>query len=555
MGLKTFFFRKSSTSSKQLSGYSYDAAITSAPPIKGSYPIAGNGPSLDLIQRERERERARRLSTITPSPNLVRRREERREERPRTAPYYGNTGSGNAKIEDPNNAGRTFSGFSMKLPPNYFGSPMRSVKSKRESLFLPRTENFPPLPPSTKLGEPAEVPTRNETNPLVRNIVSPPPVQPLTSPPAFRNHVRTDSQASHRTHVDLVEAYSAIHYSREASQQRAKATGLRNYGEDVADRNIKDFGDRQLGFSSSEFIGLKSISTPSGKSREPYTRVDFTLDHVLESDDDTHKPQGLDQTFSKTSLRGARPFYPPRTDSVSPFNHKQLATTSIDEDPCFRYHRHNFDNSVRSSVSPERGRPRTKAKLNQSPVLFTSHKLSQLRQLSSFKLQHVHRTMSTSSAASQDTSIPSHRHASTKHSSISHPADASNGPSDYCSSDHDHPTASLQNTSAKRRGNMIVVGATKAPSLDGVVDLNDSVTTDVTTRKMPGTSPRSRPRDSIISHISQKSNSKATLILSPLHFATPHNTPEPPPFPPNWPLSHSPSRSSFHSARAVKQKQ
>jgi hypothetical protein len=100
---------------------------------------------------------------------------------------------------------------------------------------------------------------------------------------------------------------------------------------------------------------------------------------------------------------------------------------------------------------------------------------------------------------------------------------------------------------------MIVEGAKEPLSLNGVVDLSNTVDTDVTTKTLPGTytppippfsvlctqSNTSRPL-SIISRVSYRSTRSSTFVppfLSPLHHASPHDIEEPPSFPPeNWPI-------------------
>lgn len=89
---------------------------------------------------------------------------------------------------------------------------------------------------------------------------------------------------------------------------------------------------------------------------------------------------------------------------------------------------------------------------------------------------------------------------------------------------------------------MMVEGSSQPISLDGIVDLTNTVDTDVTTRHLPGTFPRPRStysRNSVISRASASS----VPFLSPLHV-TPHSIVEPPSFSPDWPLP-SPTTGTF----------
>jgi hypothetical protein len=99
-----------------------------------------------------------------------------------------------------------------------------------------------------------------------------------------------------------------------------------------------------------------------------------------------------------------------------------------------------------------------------------------------------------------------------------------------------------------------IEGAKEPPSLKGIVDLSNTVDTDVTTKTLPGTytppippfsalrtqSNTSRPL-STISRASYRSTLSSTFVppfLSPLHHVSPHDIEELPSFPPeSWPIS------------------
>jgi hypothetical protein len=103
-----------------------------------------------------------------------------------------------------------------------------------------------------------------------------------------------------------------------------------------------------------------------------------------------------------------------------------------------------------------------------------------------------------------------------------------------------------------KRQTMIVEGSAKAPSLEGVVDLKNSVGTDVFHETLPGSYPRSTmSRNSVVTPAS----SFTAPYLSPLHLVTPHDITLLPSFPPtNWPLNPSPTQPAFRSSQYIHQK-
>ncbi|KAH8651552.1 hypothetical protein BGZ60DRAFT_187634 [Tricladium varicosporioides] len=240
-----------------LQSQSYDSAVALAPPVKGSYPVAGNGPNvLDEIQRTRAKRQSQAGSI---APNTSRRRDDIPKipvpTRPQTAPHTGGPGGGHAH-------GRTRSGFSMKSPPSFF-SPMRKNPLDRNSLKIslqpPIYQDIPPVSTPT--------PPPQVSSPLfTRGRGREPAYQPLGNDPIPEGftppfaHIRSQSQSSHRSHVDLLDAHSTIKNSREHSQHRAKASGFRNYGEDVADRNIAAFSsEHRMDLNSPEFGYLRKV--------------------------------------------------------------------------------------------------------------------------------------------------------------------------------------------------------------------------------------------------------------------------------------------------------
>ncbi|PHH50677.1 hypothetical protein CFIMG_003414RA [Ceratocystis fimbriata CBS 114723] len=108
-----------------------------------------------------------------------------------------------------------------------------SRKSKRFSAAsIANIEKVPPIVNEKML---------NETGPVFDNHPAVKPlVGPLSSPVASQNHQRNNStfssaQRTSRAFVDILDAQSVIKHSNLLS--RVQATGVRDYGEDVADRN------------------------------------------------------------------------------------------------------------------------------------------------------------------------------------------------------------------------------------------------------------------------------------------------------------------------------
>jgi len=309
--IKSFLFGKASSSNRDnrqnLPSQPYDAAVPRDAPLRGSQPVSGNGPP---VLGNLRRGRLKRQSISTPSaaaaPSVPRHRGQDHPstgdtadtntntgdtERPKTAPHHAARPSGGAAGDGGAAGGRPRSGFSMKSPPAFLDpskrrrSSVASTRSRRNSLWaIGTTTEEPPPPLPTAISPAAEL-----------QAGAYPPPEPFT-PPFARQHARNSSGASHKSYIDILDAHSSINGSREASRHRAKASGLRNYGEDVADRNITQFGEkgdkgekgerpekgekckrgkrgtRDLDLDSPEFSYLKHIYSPEGGQNVP--RVD-----------------------------------------------------------------------------------------------------------------------------------------------------------------------------------------------------------------------------------------------------------------------------------------
>ncbi|KAF8850083.1 hypothetical protein BDZ45DRAFT_680038 [Acephala macrosclerotiorum] len=624
--LKNLFFGRGSASNPNLKGQSYENTVARDAPVKGSYPVAGNGPNvLEEIQRSRAKRdhltrRQSAASSIAAAPNVPRYRGDVIE-RPRTAPndgkpkpFGGVSSNGNASGD-----GRTRS-FSMKSAPKFLNSSRRdSLRSTAEPPPPVPAINTPPR--STTPKPPHDVQTyqpRKGAEVEQYNGFTPP----------FARHIRSDSHASHKSYVDLLEAHSTIRGSRETSRHRAKASGVRNYGEDVADRNmVKSDREPRLDLNSPEFSYLKTVYSPKERLGVildgGHSRTSSALGHVLGHDaDPSDDIQSHNRHPKAASIRSTttapRPGVPSRVDSPSVYSYdgdddrptngvrargqrgralSPLSTSSI--------HGSSMRETFRkSTATPDRGR-RT---LREPPSVASSSKQSapksykqtastprvasvpenrqpaaapntapsrvlkepppvappvelpranpptHERRASNSSAKQRQRTMSTSS----QTTTTSNGHAS-KGSYSAFPT----------SPNSSMTTRSPTSTTNKRAG-MLVEERNEPISLEGVVDLINTVDTDVTAKTLPGTYPppiptvsihRARPNISNTSHplstMSQssrrsgRSSHYTATVLSPLHVS-PHDIMQPPSFPSeNWPLTPPPE--SSHAAANMRQ--
>lgn len=188
--LRSLFSRKTSETHRdgqRIKAQSYESTVASQPPVKGSRPIAGNGPyhleNTGLLSQGLGAE----------APDVPRERKHSFAGRPLTAP---------ARESQPaqfDSYRRTRSGFSS-------GAPSFSRASH------PRHGT-------------------GQATPRVRTVRS----------------ISAFNSASHRSrknfaHIDILDAASQIKPSHRTHVQRVIASGIRDYGEDVADRNIAEYG-------------------------------------------------------------------------------------------------------------------------------------------------------------------------------------------------------------------------------------------------------------------------------------------------------------------------
>jgi hypothetical protein len=234
-------------------------------------------------------------------------------ERPKTAPQK--TPASNPGIDG---SQRTRSGFSTKSPPTFAATASRknSVASTRgrrsSSIWTVRTpaEAPPPLPTA--------VPSLDHLPPLplspaVVGGFSTSSFSPPVSPPLSLD----SSLASPKPYIDILDAHSSI----KAARVRSKPLIVRDYGEDVADRNIASFGAK---------TDQKPISSLT--QRKHLDILVLGNDGIKKSGDPQYDAPPSPRTTSIRSFTAPRPgiAYPPRSDSLRS-DHTLSSSVSGDE--------------------------------------------------------------------------------------------------------------------------------------------------------------------------------------------------------------------------------
>ncbi len=199
---------------------------------KGVYPVAGNGPLLlELLSRSHGRLNETQVSLETapnpersaPSPAIALFRDEGHE-RPSTAPYGSSQSA------------RSFSGTSSRIrkPTPKARPPVSLHNTRHDNLASPQVpRNVAGSPTDPPAAEPARV------------------VSPSSSVASARN-------SADRGYKDLLDAQSEIKPADFKS--RVKAAGARDYGEDVADRNM---GENGVDLASPQVQAFYASSTTS----------------------------------------------------------------------------------------------------------------------------------------------------------------------------------------------------------------------------------------------------------------------------------------------------
>ncbi|TRX99031.1 hypothetical protein FHL15_000373 [Xylaria flabelliformis] len=193
MGLLTLFSRKSYSDlagRDSLKTSAYDATVALEPPIRGTYPVLGNGNKILEEFQKSHPHLAPRSRKNTPAPEPL-------DSRPRSHDHY-------------------FPG----------GERPRTAPSTK-----PGETELPPVP-KKKYG-PYRLPTKIATDIQASSASARPAPSPgLTS--LYSDSIRSEFSRP-RGYVDLLDAQSRFKHSD--FQGRLQATGARDYGEDVADRN------------------------------------------------------------------------------------------------------------------------------------------------------------------------------------------------------------------------------------------------------------------------------------------------------------------------------
>ncbi|KAI1750006.1 hypothetical protein F4782DRAFT_264653 [Xylaria castorea] len=199
MGLLALFSRKSYSDlagRDSLKTSAYDATVALEPPIRGTYPVLGNGNKI-LEEFQKSRPNLAPISRKnTPAPSPL-------DSHPRSHDHYF------PGAERPRTA-----------PSSQLGETTQS------------TSELPPVP-KKKYG-PYRLPTKIATDIQVSSAsVRPAPSPGLAS--IYSDSIRSGGFSKPKGYVDLLDAQSRFKPSD--FQGRIQATGARNYGEDVADRN------------------------------------------------------------------------------------------------------------------------------------------------------------------------------------------------------------------------------------------------------------------------------------------------------------------------------
>ncbi|KAI0159109.1 hypothetical protein BJ166DRAFT_323073 [Pestalotiopsis sp. NC0098] len=203
----------------------YNATVASLPPIRGTVPVAGNGPNnLETLQ-QRTRPRVKGLQDHPSSVSVAAASSapDDKVDRPRTAPSQDRTWSASRRTG------------SMKttpvpaLPPVLPPLPLLSSKP-RPPFRLPDSEPSPTFS-SFKSRSTWKLLEKTDKSPKTPDLDKPLP--PFARP---RSSSTNSNQSGLNGHLDLLDAQAGINPTN--FRQRVQANGARDYGEDVADRNL-----------------------------------------------------------------------------------------------------------------------------------------------------------------------------------------------------------------------------------------------------------------------------------------------------------------------------
>jgi hypothetical protein len=206
----------------------------------GAFPVAGNGPSIyETLQKSGKFSQSHlSLSEASaPSPTIPRFKD-LGTERPNTAPNGVTNGSSLASDR---------------------AQKRQSLRAPHSAHRKPRIDSLRPPPPNVE---------------AAMTVLAPPDVdiKPLPAPPRTAHaHSRTFSMRSEasKAFVDLLDAQSEMKPTDFRS--RVKATGTRDYGEDVADRNMGENGVDLHSHPVRAFYAATGEPTPAELERIPFS--------------------------------------------------------------------------------------------------------------------------------------------------------------------------------------------------------------------------------------------------------------------------------------------
>ncbi|KAJ2994055.1 hypothetical protein NUW58_g1657 [Xylaria curta] len=211
MGLLALFSKKSYsdlTERDSLKTSAYDAAVALSPPIRGSYPVLGNGSKiLEQFQRSH--------------PNLANITHNSTPARSPILPRFRIDGSYGSSAERPSTA------------------PSSQPGGTAGSLSLQSQPTSRSSQPSGRKYGPYKLPPKVATDIQASSI----PFGPARSPglvSTYSDSARSGESSRTKGYVDLLDAQSRIKPSD--FYGRVQATGVKIYGEDVADRNRRENG-------------------------------------------------------------------------------------------------------------------------------------------------------------------------------------------------------------------------------------------------------------------------------------------------------------------------
>ncbi|KAI1881338.1 hypothetical protein JX265_000164 [Neoarthrinium moseri] len=246
MGFLSFWSRKPPPVSEDtdvLKAQPYNATVASLPPILGTLPVAGNGPSiLEAIQRTKIKSQLRKAPSYSteayvPTPSIRKLRQDE-SGRPQTAPTEDQAGW----------LGRRRSASLKEHPVPQLPT---ISQGNRPPYRLPGKlpdRSDKPRPPIVKLPE-------KIFDASILNKPLPAIAHEKTSSINSSNSAATKLS---RGFVDLLDAQAG--FQSTDLYQRVQATGARSYGEDVADRNVGASGVKLNSTETSTHHSMNSAS-------------------------------------------------------------------------------------------------------------------------------------------------------------------------------------------------------------------------------------------------------------------------------------------------------